>query len=163
MANFGHVEKITIWTEKGEITFRSKMEYRWYVWCRLRKEQGIIKDWWYEDPDSCLELQQEYMNNKKMYLPDFTILTDDNCYEFEETKGYFPPKDYTKIKLAADQYEAPITLIFARLKDGSKNAKIRAQFNRAKRLEKSWRDTDNRVIFEAEKYIFAPIKHLFEV
>ena len=158
MGNFGHVQRVTVWTEKGEITFRSKLEYRWYVWTQLRKQQGLIKDWWYEDPDSFLELQMDYKNNKKMYLPDFTILTNDDDYEYEETKGYFTPKDYTKMKLAAEQYENRITLIFVALKDGSKNAKIRAQYNRAKRLEPHI----HRVIYTAGKDIFRPIKHLWD-
>ena len=159
MSNFGHVKRITVWTEKGEITFRSKLEYRWYVWCQLRKSQGIIKDWWYEDPDSWLELQLEYMNNKKIYRPDFTILTNNDEYEFEETKGKFPPKDFTKLKLASEQYETPITLIFASLKDGSRNASIRAQYDRAIKIEK----LISRVIYTAGKDIFNPIRHLFEV
>ena len=158
MSNFGHVKRVTVWTEKGEITFRSLLEYRWYIWCQLRKEQGLIKDWWYEDQESCLELVQEYKKNKKMYLPDFTILNNHDEHEYEETKGWFPPKDYTKILLASQQYENPITLIFASLNIGSKNAKIRAQRNRAERLEPHIK----RVIYDANKTIFKPIKHLFQ-
>ncbi len=158
MSNFGHVKRVTVWTEKGEITFRSLLEYRWYIWCQLRKEQGLIKDWWYEDQDSCLELVQEYKKNKKMYLPDFTILNNHDEHEYEETKGWFPPKDYTKILLASQQYENPITLIFASLNTGSKNAKTRAQRNRARRLESHIK----RVIYDADKTIFKPIKHLFQ-
>jgi len=158
-ANFGHVERVTIWTEKGEITFRSKLEYRWYVWTQLRKDSRIIRDWWYEDQDSCLELTQEYKDNKKLYLPDFTILTNRGEYEFEECKGYFPAKDATKIKLAAQQYETPITLIFANLSPNSKNSKIRTQRRRAEALEPHIK----RVIYNADKTIFKPIKHLFQV
>ncbi len=160
--NFGHVVPITTWTEKGEITFRSKLEYRWSVWCQLRKEQGLIQDWWYEDPDSCLELIQEYKNNKKMYLPDFTILTNEGEYCYDETKGWFTPKDYTKLLLASQQYENPINLIFARLKANSKNCKIRAQYNRAVRLEPHLLAKRGRIIWEAEKTIFLPIRHLFQ-
>ncbi len=158
MSNFGHVKRVTVWTEKGEITFRSLLEYRWYIWCQLRKEQGMIKDWWYEDQESCLELVQEYKKNKKMYLPDFTILNNHDEHEYEETKGWFPPKDYTKLLLASQQYENPITLIFASLNAGSKNAKTRAQRNRARRLESHIK----RVIYDADKTIFKPIKHLFQ-
>ena len=155
MANFGHVKRITVMTEKGEITFRSKLEYKWYIWCQLRKEQGIIADWWYEDQESCLELVQEYKSNIKRYLPDFTILYPDGNYEFEECKGFFPPKDYTKLKLAYDQNETPITLIFARLTNTKSQ---RAQFNRADRLSKHIK----RVIYHADRDIFKKIRHLFE-
>ena len=152
MANFGHVKRMTVETEKGEITFRSKLEYKWYRWCQIRKEQGIIQNWWYEDPETLLELETSYFKNRKLYLPDFTILTDDG-FEYEETKGYFPPKDYTKIKLAAQQYENPITLIFASLISNSKNSKTRAQYNRARRLEPYVK----RVIYDAQKTIFNKI------
>jgi len=156
MGNFGHVEKITREVGGKICTFRSKLEYRWSVWCQLRKEQGIIVEWWYEAHDTLLELETAYFKNRKLYLPDFTIKIIDG-YEFEETKGYFPPKDYTKIKLAAQQYENPITLIFASLPSNSKNSKTRKQYGRAKRLEPFLK----RVIYNANRDIFKKIKHLF--
>ncbi len=167
MANFGHVERVTIEVGGKTYTFRCKLEYRWAVWCQLRKEQGLIVDWWYEDAETLLALETRYFKNKKMYLPDFTIQTTEkdsllgieDSYEFEETKGYFPPKDYTKIKLAAEQYDNPITLIFASLISNSKNSKTRAQYNRAKRLEPFLK----RVIYDAQKTIFKPIQNLFEL
>ena len=157
MAQFGHVEKVTQEVGGKTYTFRSKLEYRWAVYCQLRKEQGIIIDWWFEDPETLLELETRKFKNKKLYLPDFTIQTEDG-YELEETKGYFPPKDYTTLKLAAEQFDAPITLIFASLNDHSKNSKIRAQYARAKKLEPFLK----RIIWKADRDIFKPIKHLFE-
>ena len=152
MANFAHVERITAFVgNKGEITFRSKFEYRWCVWCELRKEQGIIQDWWYEDEDSWLEITQEYKKNKKIYRPDFTILYPNGDYELEETKGYFTPKDATKLRNAAEQYETPITLIFAR-------KPCKAQLRRAERLEPHIK----RIIWNADRDIFQKISHLFE-
>ena len=158
MSNFGKVVRVTAEVGGKVYTFRSKLEYRWSVYCQLRKEQGIIQDWWFEDPDTLLQLETRYLKNKKMYLPDFTIQTLDGEYEYEETKGWFPPKDYTKIKLAAEQYENPITLIFANLKPNSKNSSLRAQYSRAEKLEPFLK----RVIYDAQKTIFKPIKHLFE-
>ena len=158
MSNFGHVERVTQEVGGKTYTFRSKLEYRWAVYCQLRKEQGIIIEWWFEDPECLLELETRKFKNKKLYLPDFTIQTEDG-YELEETKGYFPPKDYTKIKLATEQYAAPITLIFASLNDHSKNSKIRAQYARAKKLEPFLK----RIIWKADKDIFRAIKHLFEI
>ena len=155
MSNFGHVEPVTREIGGKIYTYRSKLEYRWAVWCQLRKEQGIILEWWYEDEK--LEVITK-CGDRKYYRPDFTIQTEDG-YEFEETKGYFPPKDYTKIKLAAQQYENPITLIFASLNSGSKNSKIRAQYGRAKRLEPYLK----RVIYNANRDIFKPIQGLFNV
>lgn len=156
MSNFGHVQRVTRSVGNREITFRCLLEYRWCVWCQLRKEQGIIEDWWYEDQDMLLWLETPYFHNTKLYLPDFTIKTPDG-YEFEETKGWFPPKDATKLRLAAQQYKNPTTLIFANLKAGSKNASIRAQYRRAKRLEPFLK----RIIWDADKSIFKPIRGLF--
>ncbi len=154
MSNFGHVERITAEVGGKTYTFRSLLEYRWSVYCQLRKEQGIILDWWFEDEETLLELETRYFKNKKLYLPDFTIQTADG-YEYEETKGWFPPKDYTKIKLAAEQYANPITLIFANLTNCKS---LRAQYGRAKRLEPHIK----RIIYDAKKTIFEPISGLFE-
>ena len=149
MSNFGHVRKVTKEVGGKTITFRSLLEYRWAVWCELRKEQGIIKEWWYED--EVLELESEKFRDPIRYIPDFTIQTE-NGYEFEETKGWFTSPSATKIKLAAIQYENPITLIFAAKPN-------RVQYNRAKRLEPHIK----RVIYNASRDIFKPIRHLFEV
>lgn len=155
-SNFGHIQRVTRSVGGREITFRCLLEYRWCVWCQLRKEQGLIEDWWYEDQDMLLLLETPYLHNKKLYLPDFTIQTQDG-YEFEETKGWFSQKDATKLRLAAEQYENPITLIFARLKADSKNSSIRAQYRRAKKLEPFLK----RIIWNAHKDIFVPIQGLF--
>ncbi len=149
MSNFGHVKRVTASVGGREYTFRSKLEYFWACWCEIRKEQGIIKDWWFEDPDAMMELGTRYFGNKKLYLPDFVIQTDDG-YEIEETKGWFSSKDYTKMKLAAEQYDNPITLIFANLTNCKS---CRAQYDRAKRLE----PLIKRVIFDAKKTIFDKI------
>ena len=158
MAQFGHVERLTREVGGKVCTFRSKLEYRWAIYLQLLKEQGVILDWWHEDPETLLQLETKYFKNKKQYLPDFVVQMADGSYEYHETKGYFPPKDYTKIKLAADQYDNPITLIFASLISNSKNSKIRAQYNRAKKLEPHIK----RVIYDAQKTIFKPIQGLFD-
>ncbi len=168
MSDWGHVEKITREVGGKECTFRCKLEYRWAVWCQLRKEQGVIHDWFYEDQKVPIKYKTGRVD---FYRPDFTIEcfaeegTDEDgaiClyYEFEETKGWFTSKDYTKMKLFAEQYENPLTLIFA----GLTNCKsARAQYSRAKRLEKLLESNGGRVIYDAQKTIFKPIKHLFEV
>jgi len=156
MTEFGHVQRATKEVGGKVCTFRSKLEYRWCVWCQLRKEQGIILEWWYEDPECLFELETKKFKNKKLYLPDFTILTPEGTYEIEECKGYFPPKDYTKLRLAAEQYKNPIALIFARLGNTSKWDK--PQYARAKRLEPYLK----RIIWNADRDIFKPIKYLFE-
>ena len=153
MPNFGHVHRITREVGGKVYTFRSKGEYRWAVWCQLRKEQGIIKEWWYED--SGLIIKTRKFKNKKVYLPDFVVQMPDDSYELEEFKGYFPPKDYTKLKLTAEQYENPITLIFANLTNCKSN---RRQYNRAKKLEPYMK----RIIYNANKTIFKPIRGLFK-
>ncbi len=156
MANFGQVKRVTACVGGQEITFRSKLEYRWCVWCELRKQNGLIKDWWYEDQESLFEL--DGVRRKKYYLPDFTILTNKDEYEFEETKGYFPPKDYNKLKMAVDQYGAEITLIFAYVSMNPKKPNGQAQLRRIKRIEPHMK----RVIWDASKSIFKKIEYLFD-
>ena len=156
MSNFGHVHPVTAEVGGKVYTYRSKLEYRWAVWCQLRKEHGFILEWWFEN--ETLELESPKFRDKIRYIPDFTIKTTDG-YEFQETKGWFTAASAKKIKLAAEQYENPITLIFANLNDNSKSSKIRAQYGRAKRLEPHIK----RIIYNADRDIFKPIKHLFEV
>lgn len=148
MSNFGHVKRVTREVGGKTYTFRSKLEYRWAVWCQLRKEQGIIVDWWFEDEK--LELITK-LGDRKYYIPDFTIQAVDG-YEFEETKGWFTSKDATKIKLASQQYENPITLIFA-------SRPSKKQLWRAQHLEPHIK----RIIYTAGRDIFKPIKHLFDI
>jgi len=148
MSNWGHVERVTKEVGGKTYTYRSKLEYRWAVWCQLRKEQGIITEWWFEDEK--LELVTK-LGDTKHYIPDFTIQTE-NGYEFEETKGWFTAPSATKIRLAAEQYENPITLIFA-----SKPNKV--QYRRAEHLKPHIK----RIIYNAGRDIFKPIQHLFDV
>jgi len=147
MSNFGHVHTVQAVIDGRTITFRSKLEYRWAIWCQLRKEQGMIKNWWYENEK--IEITTK-TGDKKYYRPDFTIETEDG-YEFEETKGFFTAKDYTRMKLTAEQYENSLTLIFAKRPYG-------IQYRRAEKLQKPLK----RIIYDANKSIFKPIKHLFD-
>ena len=149
MSNWGHIQRITRIVGGKEITFRSKGEYRWCVYCQLRKEQGLILDWWYES--ETLELESRKFKDPIRYIPDFLIQTASG-YEFEEFKGWFTSNSATKIKLAATQYENPITLIFAAKPN-------RVQYNRAIHLEPFLK----RVIYNANRDIFKLIKHLFEI
>jgi len=155
MANWGRVKPITAEVGGRIYTFRSKLEYYWAVWCQLRKEQGIITDWLYESE----EVPIVYKTGREdFYRPDFTI-QDGPEYSFEETKGWFQAKDKTKMKLFAEQYDNPLTLIFANLTN-TKSARL--QYGRAKSLEKLLESNGGRVIYDANKTIFKPIKHLFE-
>ena len=163
MANFGHVKRYTTIMNGGEITFRSLFEYRYAVYLELLREQGHIQDWVYEDKEFELEFKHGRYGNTRKYIPDFAVLNLKDEWEVHETKGYFPPIDYTKIKAHVTERGNPFVLIFGRLKDGSKNAKSRAQYNRAKRLEPHIEATGGRIIWEAEKDLLRPIKHLFEI
>ncbi len=153
MGKFGNVCRITESVGGRTITFRSKLEYRWACYCQLRKEVGLIKDWWYEDQETFMQLVTQHCGNIKGYLPDFCILTNDGEYEIEETKGYFPSKDYMKMKLAALQFKNKITLIFADLHDTPSKRK---EYNRAKKLESLLK----RVVYDANKTIFTKMPRL---
>ncbi len=155
---FGHVKRVTREVGGKTYTFRSLLEYRWAVWCQVRKEQGIIKDWWFEDTDSVYELVKGFHLNVKEYHPDFTILYANGDFELEETKGYFPPRNYTTLKLMSEQYDIPITLIFASTAKNPKSVSIQEQIRRAKRLEPHIK----RVIWNAGKEIFSKISFLFD-
>ena len=163
MANWGKVVPVTAEVGGRGITFKSKLEYYWAVYSQLRKEQGIILDWWYESEKALIKYKTGRVD---FYRPDFLIAYydksskwGDDRFEFEETKGWFQAKDYTKMKLFAKQYDNPLTLIFANLTN-CKSARL--QYGRAKRLEKLLESNGGRVIYDADKTIFKPIKHLFD-
>lgn len=64
------------------------------------KEQGTIKEWFYEDKIFW------FLNIKRgvrSYVPDFRIYTDDSD-EFWEVKGYWDARSKTKIKRMAKYY-----------------------------------------------------------
>ncbi len=158
MSNWGKVEPVHRIVGGKFYKFKSKLEMRWAVWLQLQKEQGIILDWWYEDEVVPIEYNTGRID---FYRPDFTVERDTDFvgFEYHETKGWFQAKDKTKMKLFAEQYENPLTLIFAGLSPTAKSH--RAQYNRAKRLEKLLESNGGRVIFDAQKTIFKPIRHLF--
>ena len=155
MANWAKVKPVTKEIGGKTYTFKSLLEMRWAVWCQLRKEQGIIEDWWYEDEVVPITYKAGRVD---FYRPDFTIKYEGG-FGYEETKGWFQAKDKTKMKLFAEQYDNPLTLIFANLSPTAKSH--RAQYGRAKRLEKLLESNGGRVIYDANKTIFKPIKHLF--
>ncbi|KKM86001.1 hypothetical protein LCGC14_1283330 [marine sediment metagenome] len=155
MANFGHVEKITTSVGNRKYTFRSKLEYRYAVYLQLLEEQGLIEKWVYEPQDMALEFQHGRYGNIRKYLPDFGVCDNEDFWEIHETKGFFKSIDYTKLKKYSELMDYPVTLIFANLANTKSH---RAQYNRAKRLEPHIK----RVIFDANKTILTPIKHLFE-
>jgi hypothetical protein len=157
MSNFGHVKKVTASVGGKEITFRSKLEYRYAVYLELLREQGHIFAWEYEPEELMHEFQHGRHNNTRVYIPDFAVIKDGKC-EVHECKGYFPPIDYTKIKNFVDDNENPFVLIFGYVSTKPKKPKGQAQLRRIQRIEKHV----DRVIYDANKTIFKPIKHLFE-
>jgi predicted nuclease of restriction endonuclease-like RecB superfamily len=154
MADWNHIKRYTKIMNGHECNFRSTFEYHWAEYTQLRMDNGLIENWWYEDEDSWCEIVigEGFHAKNKIYRPDFTIQYAGGHVEFEETKGYFPSKDYTKMRAYADQYDTPLTLIFNKPPYG-------AQRRRADRLARHI----NKVIWEAGKDIFKPIKHLFDV
>jgi len=158
MGRIANVKPVTASVGGKEHTFRSKLEYRYCVYLELLKQAGEIVNWWYEDRETLMEVETAYLHNKKLYLPDFVVQTNTGRYELHECKGFFQQKDAMKLRLAAQQYENPITLIFAGLPAKSKNKKKRAQRERAEKLEPYLK----RVIYHADRDIFKKIKGMFE-
>lgn len=151
MGQIANVRQVTKEVGGRVITFRSLLEYRWAQWLEFERRIGEILEWDYEV--DVVKLKTRVLKNTKLYIPDFGALMPDETYEIHECKGYFQPKDYGKLKLAAEQYENPITLIFANLKSDSKCKKTRAQYNRAKRLEPFLK----RIIYHANRDYFKKI------
>ncbi len=157
MANFGHVRTHTTTIDGETITFRSKLEYRYAVYLQTLKEAGHIQAWEYEPPGMAIEFEHGRRNNVHGYLPDFAVLPNDTeLWEMHETKGYFTPIDAKKIKAFAEQNGNPVTLIFGSLKNTKSQGK---QYRIAKKLAPHI----HRIIWDASKSLFEPIKFMFDV
>ena len=155
MGNFGHVKTVTTIMNGHKCNFRSKLEYRYAFYLDMLKQTGLILDWVHEDQEFFLEFEHGRRGNVRGYLPDFAVQVLDGSWEVHETKGYFPPIDAKKVRAFVDAFENKFVLVFGRLRD-TKSA--RAQYNRAKRLEPH----GERIIWEANKELFKPIKSLFD-
>lgn len=153
-SQYGHIKRVTRLFDGKETTFRSTLEARWSIWCELRIEQGILTAAEYEPATIPLVM---FNGNKKGYLPDFVVTYPDGHKEIEETKGKFTGGMGTKLRMVEAQQDLPITLIFASLTDCKSS---RDQYHRAIRLRKA--GVFERVIFDADKTIFKPIKHMFD-
>ncbi len=86
--------------------FRSKLEYRWALYLQWQVEQGLIKDWWYEQ--TTFRFTDEKAGALK-YLIDFDIRNLDNTFHYEECKGYLSTRDRSKFRKVAKYY--PDTII----------------------------------------------------
>lgn len=86
----------------GEQTchFRSTFERNWAVYLQFLKEQGQIRDWYYEH-------NTFYFPGEKtapvQYTPDFYVLEKDRVY-YQECKGLLEGKDVNKFRRMAKHY-----------------------------------------------------------
>ena len=86
--------------------FRSKLEYRWALYLQWQVEQGLIKDWWYEQ--TTFRFTDEIAGALK-YLIDFDIRNNDDSFYYQECKGYLSARDRSKFRKVAKYY--PETII----------------------------------------------------
>ena len=75
--------------------FRSNFEHKWALYSQFRKEQGLIKDWAFEQTTFIFK---DEIKGAKMYLIDFDILNNDGTFHYEECKGYLEPSTVTKLR-----------------------------------------------------------------
>lgn len=81
--------------------FRSQLEYNWALYCQFRKEQGLIKDWFYEQ--TTFRFNDEKCGAVK-YLVDFDIRNNDDTFHYEECKGYLSARDRSKFRKVQKYY-----------------------------------------------------------
>jgi len=81
------------------IRFKSKLEYRWAQYLDFLKSIGEIKDFFYE-----FHTFRGFKSDRvKQYTPDFLVRTNDNSFEYYETKGMLEKYDLDKFKLLFDE------------------------------------------------------------
>jgi len=109
--------------------FRSKLEARWAKYCQFRKEQGLIKDWAYEQTRFLFPGETR---GAVQYLIDFDILNNDGTFHYEECKGRLTGKDNTKFRRVRKyRPEVEIDLVMQRIpKKHSGTLRIAAKYTR---------------------------------
>lgn len=88
------------------IQFKSKLEYRWAQYLDFLKTVGEIKDWAYEFHTFRFlkgEVDGYGIARVKEYTPDFLVRTNDNSFEYYETKGAIQKYDFDKYKRLFDE------------------------------------------------------------
>lgn len=80
------------------IKFKSKLEYRWAQYLDFLKTIGEIKDWFYE-----FHTFRFPEGRAREYTPDFLVRTNDNSFEYYETKGALQKYDFDKYKQLFDE------------------------------------------------------------
>lgn len=106
-------QRVTAEVGGKEYHFRSKLEYKWAQYCQFRKEQGLIKNWAFEQ--TTFRFGDEKCGAVK-YLVDFDILNLDDTFHYEELKGYLSGRDRSKFRKVQKYYpDAQIDLIMQRI------------------------------------------------
>lgn len=99
-------QRITATVGGKACNFRSKLEYNWALYCQFRKDQGLIKDWWFEQTTFRFT---DVKAGAVKYLIDFDIRNNDDTFHYEECKGYMSGRDTDKFRKVQKYY--PDTII----------------------------------------------------
>ncbi len=137
-AKYGNVP-VDAMVNGQHICFRSKLEYRWAQYLDFLKSLGEIKDFFYE-----FHTFRGFPENQpvKEYTPDFLVRTNDNEFEYHETKGMLSAYDLKKFKLLFDERPCvKLIVVFW--------GKPKISVNKRAKLER-W---THRVIYEARKIL----------
>ena len=99
--------------KQGEM---NKTEKAYFDYLTKLKNEGLIKDFWFE----CVKLK--VATNRCEYLPDFMVLRNNGLLELHEVKGakaIFTDDAKVKCKVCADKYPFTLYVVFPRpKKDG---------------------------------------------
>lgn len=100
--------------------FRSKGEYNWALWCQFRKEQGMIRSWYYERERIHFF---DGSRNPRSYLPDFWIFGRAGKSHIEEFKGIIDSHCRSQFRKWVNERPEPIHLIVARFNKQNANGR----------------------------------------
>lgn len=108
----GYQSNLRGWREFPEYKkyyLKSSYEINFAKILQYRKEQGEIKDWFYETETFWFKGISRGINN---YTPDFLIIYNDNSEEYVEIKGWYTAESKTKTKRMAKYHQnVKLTLI----------------------------------------------------
>lgn len=91
----------------------NKLEKHRAIQLEAMKRGGLIADWWYER--FTLKLADDCR-----WTPDFLIQENDGSLRLEDTKGHMREDAHIKMKVAAQHFPFPITVLYKDGRDGWK-------------------------------------------
>lgn len=149
MSEHEHIQRVTLQTMMGDITFRSGFEGKIATVLDFYTMAGQVHKWEFEPEEFKMHRGEGHLEEFIYYTPDFKVWTNTEDYYWIEGKGNLTPKYAKKIKVFCQDHPSDRLEMWGDGLPGNRTPKQRTKQRRWKRLE-PWVDRilDARPIFK---------------